>query len=107
MGLNCKPGDLAVIVKASQWQGWIVEVVSAVPGGSFVAPDGTPFTDRYGGDWLIKAPRPFGYRPFTKTCFAISPDSALRPIRPGDLTQEDVDALYLPQVIKQRDPEAA
>ena len=90
--MNCRPGDLAVIVRNSRWLGWIVEVVSAAPQVPFVAPDGTKFgADRGSNDWLIKAPRPFGKNPLTVSCYATVPDSALRPIRdPGEDAQDEM-----------------
>lgn len=90
--MNCKPGDLAIIIRASEWSGWIVEVVSAAPAGDFTAPDGTPFTDKRfeTHEWLIKAPRPFGRRPYTRTCYALCGDSNLRPL-PGALETDNED----------------
>jgi len=90
--VNCKPGDLAVIVRNSRWLGWIVEVLSAAPRKPFVAPDGTRFgADNPSNDWLIKASRPFDKPPFPYTCYATVPDSALRPIRdPGEDAKDEM-----------------
>ena len=113
MGLNCKPDDLAIIVKSNKPcnVGIIVRVGRAwapgAKGGKFggfpfqgnlpawvVRSEGRPIITPYAGKEVLFYERPWA-------------DAALRPIRPGDLTQEEVDALYKPEVIKQRDPEAA
>lgn len=91
--MNCKPGDLAVIVRSQffpQEVGLLVEVVELVNAGAyFVAPDGVAYRPTACA-WLIK---------YMGSCqkaqkgpgllrFALWIDSCLRPIRPGDLEDE-------------------
>lgn len=81
--MNCKPGDLAVVVRDSLGHhlGAIVVCIRAVPATSVLGgmawetepslrdPDGMFFTPN---------------------------DKCLRPIRPGDITDEEVRDLYAP-----------
>ena len=91
-----KAGQLAVIVRPGKWLGWIVEVISHPAPGRFLAPDDTPFNNIRGTDWLIKAPRPFGARPYTKTCFALCGDKDMRPITDPGADATDETLLWLP-----------
>ena len=99
MGLNCKPGDLAIVVSAgSRPSAEDFALIGRI--FKLTVPDTYPWHEAL---WFYEgAPQYIN----SSELISIS-DAVLRPIRPGDLTQEDVDALYLPQVIKQRDPEAA
>ena len=74
--MNCKPGDLAVIVRS--WagnEGKIVRCVELVNSPDF---EGLTFLD--GPRWLIDRPVPLRLGGTTKTVA----DSALKPIRPND-----------------------
>jgi len=92
--MNCKQGDLAVIVcdprsGSAKTAGKIVEVLHAVPGRPFNMPDGHRHEARKTGAWWvvrfmheIPAPTNNGER---MTVYAAAPDQVLRPIRdPGD-----------------------
>lgn len=85
--MNCKPGDVAVIVRTEPagefLLGMLVDVLCA---------------GRNPGWWRIKLPHPI-CNPLT---FAVgdeddAPDYALRPIRPGDISDEEVRDLYAPK----------
>lgn len=56
--MNCKPGDLAVIVKASQDQyiGIMVETICLIPPGRFPLPDGNVAynSGKLPNCWMIK-----------------------------------------------------
>lgn len=90
--MNCRPGDLAVIVRSTAGnEGRIVGVVrwiGRVPGWCH--------SDR----WEIRADRPL-IGTYGKEHWH-APDAYLRPIRPGDISDEEVRDLYLPKI-----PEAA
>ena len=119
MGLNCKPGELCRIVEmpwTPEANDHFVTTVCLAEEG-YVFPDRSIFAYMPGSEkepsWLVRGHRiPVRSLPecgsvLTFCSERVVGDRYLRPIRPGDLTQEEVDALYLPQVIKQRDPEAA
>lgn len=82
--MNCKPGDLALVVSAKAWPqllGLIVEVVEFVPDGS-IHPSDFPrwkWQHASGSDtWLVRHPRMGQW---------LHADPSLRPIRPS--SQED------------------
>lgn len=84
--MNCKPGDLAVVVSTlgfplcARALGWVVRVVR-------LSDERLPF----GPMWEVEHPE------------AVSiADACLRPIGPGDISDEEVRNLYLPKL-----PEAA
>ena len=90
--MNCKPGDLAVIIKPSlrgpQLLGMIVTVLHAAPQRDFRLPDGFWQFNDSPGYWVIELPRlmevPILLRgaPGTRPSrHGIAPDSAMRPIR--------------------------
>lgn len=91
--MNCKPGDLAIIVRPSRWSGWIVEVVSSAPPFvRHVAPDGVTFAAVSNCDyWLVKAPRAFGLMPNRVTRYGVFHKRCLRPILdPGDDAKDEM-----------------
>lgn len=99
--MNCKPGDFAYI-KRQPYLGHFVTVLRWTPNGKFTLPDGYPANNVNGGGWLcekacgqFKAPinKSGGTR---ETRYAVIDDPHLRPIRPGDVTDEEVRDLYAP-----------
>lgn len=97
--MNCKPGDLAYIARASQAPlllGRVVTVLMAAPvGQAFNLPDGWPhLASQKHGYWVcefaapISAPTSFGGPRLTQ--FGCIHDTCLRPIRdPGDDAQDE------------------
>jgi len=85
--MNCKPGDLAVLVMGSE-QGSILKCLERY--------DGPWAQAKFMPGWRVEWQRP---RPDLWNMVA---DFALRPLRPGDISDEEVRDLYLPKV-----PEAA
>lgn len=88
--MNCKPGDLAVIVAFNPMHphltGRIVDVIEAPPGGvRFKLPDGKSHTPVASAmSWIIRFHNPVdlnAVRGRAGALFAVCPDSALRPIR--------------------------
>lgn len=94
--MNCKPGDLAVIVGTSTiYQGMLVDVLYSAPLQEFILPDGRkhmPAKDEK--DWLVQFQRPIT-APTGKggiktgeviTLYGVVHDDHLRPIRdqPGE-----------------------
>jgi hypothetical protein len=111
--MNCKPGDLAIVVRHERGgsaikdcHGMILEVLYLAPPEPFNLPDGQRSTRGSGTEWVVKAARPIPVRmPDGSTRMAQygkAFDAFLRPIRPGDITDEEVRDLYAPKV-----PEAA
>lgn len=97
MKLNCKPGDLALVVaepkNAKQpYIGRIVSVLHAAPNGvGFTLPDGYPQAaviesfPYWVVEWANPVRYPVGIEGQRLTKFGVMPDWALRPIRdPGD-----------------------
>jgi hypothetical protein len=76
--MNCKPGDLAVIVKAVNPAnlGQIVRCVSLLPRWACAYPTGYRFADC----WRTEQP----FRGWDGTLSTVCPDEALRPIRDQD-----------------------
>jgi hypothetical protein len=84
--MNCKPGDLAVVVSTLGWPGLekaLGCVVQVIRSSEMRHPFGTM--------WDVE------HRDIRRAA-----DACLRPIRPGDISDEEVRALYAPKV-----PEAA
>lgn len=38
--MNCRPGDIAIVVKECRWKGRLLEVLYERPPGNYVLPDG-------------------------------------------------------------------
>jgi hypothetical protein len=77
--MNCKPGDLAMVVRAINARnlGKIVQVVSFVPALKWRTPNGY----RIAGGWRLDAPT----QGWDGGWNGLIPDDCLRPIRdPGD-----------------------
>lgn len=86
--MNCKPGDLAIIVTDNpKYNGRIVEVLYATPGRRFTLPDGYPgMHDGSHPCWVIKfiggqAPAPLESGSTRQAWYAVGDDRALRPLR--------------------------
>lgn len=100
--MNCRPTDLAVIVKAEVNPlliGRFVMVLEAAPSGEFLLPSGkkhSALPADMAPWWIcefqqpVRAPTSSGY--WTTTLYAPVPDDFLRPIRPqpDDATDEMV-----------------
>lgn len=94
MKLNCKPGDLAVIVRNSPVAdgvlGMIVEVLSAAPNEIFKLPCGFFNSASTPGDpsWVCKFQNPITVKlesgEFRRAVYASVRDAGLRPLRPGE-----------------------
>jgi hypothetical protein len=92
--MNCKPGDLAIVVRSGKCAGRLFDVLYAAPLVRFKLPDGHFNVAGRPGDWVLKAVG----RPVKAKCiggervtwYACGADVALRPIRnPGaDETDE-------------------
>jgi hypothetical protein len=88
--MNCKPGDLAIVLGGSRWSGRIVLVHSLSPRHDFVLPDGTPQKAPSSDEaWILESMcGPFGLPPHTQTRFGVGADRKLRPLRPSDEADE-------------------
>lgn len=92
--MNCRPGDLAIIVHPSMY-GTLVQILYAEPDGNYTLPDGFPGRNVDGPGWVFEflgAPRsvPVGRRSRTAR-YAACNDRWLRPIRDhGDDAQDEV-----------------
>lgn len=84
--MNCKPGDVAIVVRSKAGhEGKVVTCIRFVGNAS-----------GYKGDdyWLVDRALPSIYGDTTP----VLRDSCLRPIRPGDISDEEVRDLYAPKV---------
>ena len=100
--MNCKPGDIAVIVHP-QMAGKLVTVLYLAPDGRFILPNGTPAAgDRItGGYWVIQSlGAPFAVtrssRP-ARNMYAVCHDRWLRPVRGEGLGGETPTEIDKPQ----------
>lgn len=89
MKLNCRPGDLAVVIVDGPFLGMIVEVLYKAPMEPFNLPDGYPHVPGKENSWVIKMQRPIvlslKYNSEKRmTIYACATDSVLRPIRDSD-----------------------
>jgi hypothetical protein len=89
--MNCKPGDLAIIVGTSDYAGKLVEVLYAAPRDRFALPDGYPHQPCADGQWVVKilgspVRAPTAWGKFRLTHYAAGRDEKLRPIRPDEET---------------------
>lgn len=92
--MNCKPGDLAMIIR-SPYAGMMVEVLYLAPTVPHVLPDGYPHVACKPAEWVVKSlGSPFVLRTDASTrriaMYACCFDSALRPL-PGKLEDEQVE----------------
>lgn len=89
MKLNCKPGDMAVVIGDGPFAGMIVEILYAAPMEEFNLPDGYPHEAGGPAEWVIKMPRPVPALIERSsiprmTIYGCGRDSRLRPIRDSD-----------------------
>lgn len=108
--LNCRPGDLAVIIDSDPiWNpdtgGVLCDVIDHPPASYFNLPDGTP-ADSSGDPsnrWVIRLHRPVMVRwtrgEIRTAVYAVCPDNKLRPIRPQADDAQDEMLKPLPQEI--------
>ena len=83
--MNCKPGDLAIVIRDGPCLGMLVEVLHAAPSHSFLLPDGHRHVGCDAGDWVllllgrtVLVPCERGSR---MTQYCVGKDSSLRPLR--------------------------
>lgn len=101
--MNCKPGDLAIVVcEAHPWRvmGNVVRVLNLAPARPFKLPDGywqTPPDEK--NEWVVDfgklrpVPTSVGTR---QAQYGVIPDRVLRPLR-GDASDEKVsEECYVP-----------
>lgn len=97
--MNCKPGDLAVIVKFNpaypHMTGKIVDVIELSPVGVwFNLPNGKSHKPCGSQSWIIKFPNPVdlsAIRGRSSSLYAVCPDHALRPLRdPGEDAEDEM-----------------
>jgi len=104
--MNCKPGDLAVIVKFNPAHphitGRIVDVIEVAPTGhGFKLPDGKSHAACRAGSWVIRFHNPVNLnsiRGRASGLFAVCPDHALRPIRDAGDGVDDESHAWLPPI---------
>lgn len=107
--MNCKPNDLAVVVKATHYQhvlGRVVTTLNTIPPGiDYKCPNGfshLPLNKKFGVWWMCKFQNPIAVLmsngKWRDTFYAPVPDDFLRPIRdPGDdATDETLEWLPVP-----------
>lgn len=105
--MNCKPGDLAVIrgcVEAVDCNGMLVTVLENVRGNEWTAPDGYMF--EWGGVSPSTAVESLGSSfdaRDERTMYAVFESRCVVPIRPGDISDEEVRDLYSPLPSKERE----
>lgn len=90
--MRCRPGDLAVFVKAPshkpQLLGMFVTTLYMPGVGDFYLPDGVLSASNDPENWVVQFQRPLrvpmigGPRASRMASYAVAPDWALRPIRP-------------------------
>lgn len=86
--MNCKPGDLAIVVTSNpKFNGRIVEVMFAPPSKHFTLPDGYPaVVDAAEPVWVLKfiggpVVAPLATGGTRQTWYGTGADRALRPLR--------------------------
>jgi hypothetical protein len=94
--MNCKQGDIAIVVRSQAGnEGKIVRCLQLIPAFMWVNRDGS--TDIL-PSWEIDIP----LKGVDGDVEPVIADNQLRPIRPGDISDDEVRDLYAPKV-----PEAA
>lgn len=89
--MNCKPGDLAFMVRSQAGnEGRIVLCIRLSPFDGLIAPGGV---SNKGDVWEIEPPM----RAWDGSMTSHALDRNLRPIRPGDISDEEVRDLYAPK----------
>jgi hypothetical protein len=92
--MNCKPGDIAIIIAPGEWHGRMVEILYLAPLGQFQLPDNYPAECNRTASWVFRflgwasmIPLLDGSR--RTTYFAFGDDRHLKPIR-GQETPEAI-----------------
>ena len=97
--MNCKPGDLAIVIRTSlrpELLGHIVEVVGLWPGGVIAAyPGFVSWECRYTDGRLMRIINAKGELLSYSKSSPVS-DYCLRPIRPGDLHETEDERKEVP-----------
>ena len=112
MKLNCKPGDLIVVIRptlhGTQLLGMLATVLYAAPRHGFKLPDGYPQEGCPPYFWLLEFPHEIsapinvnGHGGYRRTRYGTAPDRCLRPINnPGeDATDETLQWLEVPRKV--------
>jgi hypothetical protein len=104
--MNCKPGDLAVVVRSVYGnEGQLLRILAPSRGNGL--PAGAKYTDSRGITWArsngfcweVESLSPHGIKKRLRTYrFADVGDRYLRPIRPGDINDEEVRELFAPKL---------
>ena len=99
--LNCKPGDLAVVVGSNCFAGMVVEVLHEAPVVRFNLPDGHHHSGCRPGYWVLKLPRKVpavvGGQIIPRMAeYGCVPDSKLRPLRDDDGVDEMILRVGIP-----------
>jgi hypothetical protein len=96
--MNCKPGDLAVVIRGEFASGKIVRCLYLRPEHCVISKDGHL---RYGPIWQVEPRIP----DFSNRLVSHARDAILRPIRnPGDDASDESLAWLPPVPTKQREP---
>ena len=97
--MNCKKGDLAVIVRQAPLDprslGAIVEVVETGPTIKFHVLGGGVFPS-----WFVRSKEPFVMHNGRKSTYFFVPDALLRPIRDNDGQDEMLRIAGLPKTLE-------
>lgn len=94
--MNCKPGDLAVVLGTSVFAGRLVEVLYAAPQVEFQLPDGYMHDGCGPNCWVLRSlgstfSAPTEEKGFMRVAMYVAgPDARLRPLR-GDPKESDVE----------------
>lgn len=104
--MNCKPGDLAVVVRSLYGNaGQLLRVIAPSRGNGLAV--GATYEDSHGTRWKrahevfcweVESLSQSGlHKRLRSYRFADVGDTHLRPIRPGDISDEEVRDLYAPK----------
>lgn len=95
--MNCKPGDIAIVIGGGIYAGRLFDVLYAAPATEFKLPDGKTHEGCPPGYWVLKSlgspvPAPLAWGGSRDTMYGCGPDAGLRPIRglkePESIDQE-------------------
>lgn len=97
--MNCRPGDIAIVISRDRYAGTLVEVLYAAPAVHFFLPDGQYAMPGKPGDWVLRlisgavpANIYCGERRWTRQAwYGVGADRALRPLRgpPDEVDAEE------------------
>ncbi len=95
MRLNCKVGDLAIVIGDSKYAGRLVEILSIAPSTMFNLPDGYHHLGCPPGFWVIKilgtpAEALLVTGQTRTTIYGAGNDAKLRPL-PGEVVDEEIE----------------